>query len=632
MVPQAGSDRSQKRGMARLRSFRDYASQVRIFALLLILCLAILLTGITYLYGGARARLALHLEEQLQRGADIAIKRLGAGPRRSVPSSLQSVLEETGVSRVFLWGGAGGETVFGSGPPSRPPTSAIEGARAGSARLTEFYGDRRQGYYRALLVPMPQDVGERRQVLGVEARADFLGFLHRIRWVIMIGYVGGLTLALVLGVVFIRSILRPYARLASVAKEFRRAEGVTPEEGSADIDFVVSTFQQASEALREKETELSRLYAAERTRAETLERHQQSILGSFSSGVISFKPDLTIAVFNRAARRIFGCSQEEVVGRPCHEVFGGDAEITAVAGEALRQQRIFSRLELSVRRKDGAIRRVGLSSSLLKDAEGKLIGLALLLTDLTDILRFREQAVMRDSLAALGQMSAGIAHEFRNSLGVIMGYAKLLQRSLPSEATNQAYVQEMVSEIDLLEAIISDFLAFARPMQFSPVPVGVKALTTETLDGFRQSMEEARIKMLIDLPEDELTVQADPYALRQALGNLVRNALEAMPDGGELTVRVRPEETESGGAVDVGARMIEICVQDTGPGIPSEDIDRVFIPFFTRKEGGTGLGLALVQKTVLALGGRVWVENREGGGACFTICLPFNERRRVGRG
>lgn len=618
--------------MARFRSFRDYASQVRIFALLLILCLVILLTGTTYLYVRAKSRLALDLEEKLQRGADTAIERLGAGPRESVPSIVQSVLEETGASRVFLWGAAGGETVFGSGPPSRPPTSAVEEARAGSARLTEFYGDRRRGYYRALLVPVPQDIGERRQVLGVEARADLLGFLHRIRWVIMIGYTGGLALAFVLGGLFIRSILRPYVRLASVAKEFRRSEGVAPEEGSADIDFVVSTFQQATEALREKEAELSRLFAAEQTRAETLERHQQSILGSFSSGVISFKPDLTIAVFNRTALRIFGFGEHEAVGRRCHEVFGGDAEITAVAGEALRQQRIFSRLELSVRRKDGAIRRVGLSSSLLRDAEGKLIGLALLLTDLTDILRFREQAVMRDSLAALGQMSAGIAHEVRNSLGVIMGYAKLLQRSLPSEATNHTYVQEIVSEIDLLEATISDFLAFARPMQLSPVPVGVKALTLETLDGFRQSMEDARIKILIDLPEDELTVQADPYALRQALGNLVRNALEAMPDGGELTVRVRPENIESGGAVGVGARMIEICVQDTGPGIPPEDIDRIFIPFFSRKEGGTGLGLALVQKTILSLGGRVWVENREGGGACFTIRLPLSGRRRVGRG
>jgi len=160
----------------------------------------------------------------------------------------------------------------------------------------------------------------------------------------------------------------------------------------------------------------------------------------------------------------------------------------------------------------------------------------------------------------------------------------------------------------------------------------VKALTIETLDGFRQSMEDARIKILINLPDDELAVQADPYALRQALGNLVRNALEAMPDGGELTVRVRPDNIESGGAAGVGARMIEICVQDTGPGIPPEDIDRIFIPFFSRKEGGTGLGLALVQKTILALGGRVWVENREGEGACFTIRLPLTERRRLGRG
>jgi signal transduction histidine kinase len=168
-------------------------------------------------------------------------------------------------------------------------------------------------------------------------------------------------------------------------------------------------------------------------------------------------------------------------------------------------------------------------------------------------------------------------------------------------------------------------------MQLSRVAVGVKALTSETLDGFRQAMEDGKIKLLIDLPQEELTVQADPYALRQALGNLIRNALEAMPGGGELAVKVRSDGAESGGAFGGRAGMVEIIVQDTGAGVPHDDIDRIFTPFFSQKEGGTGLGLALVQKTVLALGGRVGVENREGGGARFSIRLPSHERRRVAR-
>jgi len=618
--------------MSRLRLFQDYPSRVRIFALLLILCLVIQLTGATYLYGRAKEHLARELEDRLQRAAGVAIKRLGPGLHDPALRSLQGVVEETGVSRIFLWGTAGSGTIFGLGPPEHPGMSAVEEARAGTAFLTDFYGDRRQGYYRALLVPLSPDSAGKRRVLGIEARTDLLGFLHRIRWVIIGGYTGGLLLALALCALFVRSILRPYARLTSVARDLRRAEGVVPQEGSVDIDFVVSTVQRATEALREKEGELSRLYAAERNRAETLDRYQQTILGSISSGVISFKPDLTIVVFNNTARQIFGIGEDEAVGRSCREVFGEDAEITAVAGEALRQQRIFSRLELSVRRKDGALRRVGLSSSLLKDGEGNLVGLALLLTDLTEILQFREQAVMRDSLAALGQMSAGIAHEFRNSLGVIMGYAKLLQRKRSTdEDSSHAYLQEIVSEIDLLEATLRDFLAFAKPMQLSRVAVGVKALTSETLDGFRQAMEDGKIKLLIDLPQEELTVQADPYALRQALGNLIRNALEAMPGGGELAVKVRSDGAESGGAFGGRAGMVEIIVQDTGAGVPHEDIDRIFTPFFSQKEGGTGLGLALVQKTVLALGGRVGVENREGGGACFSIRLPSHERRRVAR-
>ena len=618
--------------MIRLRIFRDYASQVRIFALLLILCLVILLTGATFLYARAKQHLARELENQLQRAANLAVARLDIGPQAAGAWGLERVLEETGVSRIFLWGGTGNETITGSGPSVRPPFEAVGEAKAGRPGLTDFYGDRRQGYYRALLTPVPGDSREERRVLGIEARNDFLGFLHRIRWLIRVGYTSGLMLALVLGGLFIRSILGPYAKLTSVARDFRQAEGVPQIDGSADIDFVVSTFQRATDALREKEAELSRLYAAERTRAETLERYQQAILESISSGVISFKPDLTIAVFNKTASQIFGFGPEEAAGRLCQEVFGDDAEITAVAVEAMRQQRIFSRLELSVRRRDGALRRVGLSSSLLRDAEGSVFGLTLLLTDLTEVLQFREQAVMRDSLAALGQMSAGIAHEFRNSLGVIMGYAKLLQRRLSSEDTNHAYLQEIVSEIDLLESTLKEFLAFARPMQLARVPVRVTALAVEALDGFTQAMETGKIKILTDLPQEELTVQGDPTALRKALGNLIRNALEAMPGGGELAVRVRSQGHNPDSDAERRAKMVEIIVEDTGPGIPPEDIDKIFTPFFSRKEGGTGLGLALVQKTIVALGGRIHVENREGGGASFTIRLPSHERRRVGRG
>jgi PAS domain S-box-containing protein len=604
---------------------------VRSSVLLLILGLVVMLVGATYLYGSAKRHLARELDEQLQRAAALAIARLGvAAPRADAPD-LRSVLTETGISRLFLWEVAGGETILGSGPSARPPVRAVEEARARGARFTDFYGDRHQGYYRALLVPVSPGSGEIRRILGVEARSDFLGFLHRIRWVIIAGYASGLALTLVLGALSIRSILGPYTRLTSVARDFRRAEGDIVNESPENLDLLVSTVQRAMEALREKEVEFSRLYAAERTKAETLERYQQTILGSLSSGVISFKPDLTIAVFNKTAARIFGIAGEEVVGRPCHEVFGADSEIAAVAGEALRRQRIFSRLELSVRRKDGAVRRVGLSSSLLQDSDGNLIGLALLLTDLTEILQFREQAVMRESLATLGEMSAGIAHEFRNSLGVITGYAKLLQRGLASEDPGHDYLREIVSEIDLLEATVRDFLAFARPVQLSRVPVAVNALVIESLDGFRQAMEEGHVKLLTDLPQEQVTVLGDPQALRQALGNLVRNALEAMPQGGELTVRVRQSDPGASGAQDAHRGTAEISISDTGPGIPPEDLKRIFTPFFTLKEGGTGLGLALVQKTVLALGGRVDAENREGGGARFTVRLPVNERRGVGR-
>jgi len=616
--------------MSRPRVLRDYPSQVRVFALLLILCLVILLTGATYLYGRAKGHLDRELEERLQRAADIAMARLGVGSWSVAAPQLREIPEETGVSRLLLVEVDGRESVIGSGPSPRPPRAAIDSARAGRTLFTGFYGNRREGYYRALLVSVPGADGTGRRVIGVEARSDFLGALARIRWLIIVGYTSGLALALALAALFIRSVLRPYAALTSAARTLRRAEGEAADEGMVDIGFVVSTFQQATDALRQKEAELSRLYAAERTRAETLERYQQAILGSLSSAVISFKPDLRIAVFNKTAGQIFGIDPAEAIGKSCVEVFGEGAEITAVAEEALRAGRIFSRLELAVRRRDGAVRRVGLSSSLLKDADGALVGLALMLTDLTEILQFQEQAAMRDSLAALGQMSAGIAHELRNSLGVIAGYAKLLQRTLPADDASRTYLQEILSEITLLEATLRDFLAFARPAQFARVPVPVGGLIGETLEGFRQALGDGKVKPRIDLPQEALVVLGDANALRQALGNLIRNAIEAMPNGGELAVRARGRTFERGEPAAAQPAVVEIVVEDTGPGIPQDDLGRIFTPFFTRKAGGTGLGLALVQKTVVALGGGVSVENREGGGARFTIRLPAAQGRDQG--
>jgi len=620
--------------MVRWPRLLDYASQVRLFALLLVLLLIALLLGTTYLFGQTKLRLEGELEAKLRVFAKAVSERLRADPgwppgraplSPEVALALLAFKDEAQVSRVTLKGRQKEETLFGLPGPLVVPPALLAEAWGGKAVFSDFSRNPTGGYARTFLFPL-QERGRVVGVLAIEARADFLGFLQRIRWVMVAGYGGGLLLAVVLGYLFIRSILKPYALLSSAARDFTALSRVPVTEAEGEIEFVTRTFQKMIDALREQQAELERLYEAERKRARDLESYQEYILGSISSGVISLKPDFTIIVFNRTAQQIFGLSEEEVLGRSSQEVFGENGEITILAEEAFRLKRLHSRLELAVKRRDGTPVWIGLSSSLLRDEEGAIVGLTFLLTDLTEILKLREQVMLKESLATLGQMSAGIAHEFRNSLGTILGFAKLLQKKLPPDDPSSAHVQAIIAECGGLEAVLRDFLAFAKPDQLHLTEVDLPGLVEDCLASHRQALEVSGIRVSLKTPPHDLFIQADPTVLKQAFVNLIRNACEAMPEGGELRVEVKGlREEESHG------RWVQVTVADTGPGIPEEDRERIFAPFFTTKEGGTGLGLALVQKAVVAHGGRVEVEGQVGKGSAFTVILPYGERRRTPR-
>ena len=629
--------------LKRAKSLLDYASQVRLFGLLLLLLLVALLPGITYLFSQTKLRLERGQKEKLELVAKLASKQISADPgwregslSQGAVSGLLALKSEAGAHRLILWDRRGGELVLGPADPLRPPTPSIEAAWAGRMTLSDFYWDKAGGYYQALLLPLKEEGGEIAGLLAVEERADFLGWLRQLRWALVLGYGGALLLALLLFVLFVRSILRPYAQLSSAALDFTRlspalsrveVEDPSPQEGG-DMEFVTQTFQKMIDALKEQQAELSRLYTAEQKRARDLQAYQEYILGSISSGVISLRPDLTIIVFNRTAQQIFGLEESEVLGRSCREVFGEEGEITRLAEEAISRQRIHSRLELSIKRRDGGPIWIGLSSSLLKDGEGNIVGLTFLLTDLTEILMLREQVMLKESLATLGQMSAGIAHEFRNSLGAILGFAKLLQKKLPPQDPGSAHVQDIIAECGNLEAVLKDFLAFAKPEKLQMSQVDLNVLIIDSLEAYRQRLEGAGVKIRLSLPPEGLSIQADSVALKRALVNLIRNAAEAMPEGGELGVEARIRGHD---ASEPYGRWVEIVVADTGCGIPEEDQERIFTPFFTMKEGGTGLGLALVQKAVVGHGGWVEVESRLGKGSTFRVLLPYGERRRTPR-
>lgn len=233
--------------------------------------------------------------------------------------------------------------------------------------------------------------------------------------------------------------------------------------------------------------------------------------------------------------------------------------------------------------------------------------------------REREQARL-EHLAEVGLLAGGLAHEIRNTLNAMHSQIALLRKQLPPQAgpacERTALLERAVVE---LEQLVSEFLAFARPAKDQPQDVDLAGLIVELLDFVALDLEQGRVTAVTELAPNLPAVYVDPGKLKRALLNLLINARQAMPDGGTLTVRAWPD----------GAGQVLIEVRDTGCGIPEEDRPHIFQTFFSTRPGGTGLGLAVVKRTVEDFGGRIAFESEVGRRTTFRVSLPTAERRRV---
>jgi signal transduction histidine kinase len=239
-------------------------------------------------------------------------------------------------------------------------------------------------------------------------------------------------------------------------------------------------------------------------------------------------------------------------------------------------------------------------------------GAICLFSDLTNVVELEEQLRLKDTLARLGELTAGLAHEFRNGLATIHGYSRLLDPdSLP--APYRPYVEGIRQETDALGQIVTNFLNFARPQNISFQPVGLGRIAQRAVDDLRRELPDGTTT---DVTGDFADIQGDEVLLRQMFGNLVRNAAEACDASGK-----RPEIVIRGD-VDPGRSVCRVIVDDNGPGIAESDRHRVFQPFFTTRSRGTGLGLAVVQKIVVTHNGRVTVGTSAAGGASIEVVFP----------
>jgi two-component system, NtrC family, sensor histidine kinase PilS len=364
--------------------------------------------------------------------------------------------------------------------------------------------------------------------------------------------------------------------------------------------------QDADQSLREKEQGLNHLRA-----------FHENIVHSISSGVFTTDERGQITSFNPAAVEATGYGVEQVQGRPWREVFNwhpdqqGDEQIEAGAANM--------RFEVECKRADGNRLVLGMTLTPLHDRGGET-GLVGVFKDLTQIRDLEEEMRRKDWLASLGEMSAGMAHEIRNPLGALAGAMQMLRKDLQADETSQRLMDIAVREANRLDNIITEFLQYARPPALDLAEYDLNKILAETLDLVQhEARTRTNITIVTSLADGALLGQVDQDQMKQVFWNLATNAFDAMPKGGQLTIATGCRKIDAGGRK---AEVVEISFEDTGEGIPKKHLDKIFLPFFTTKKQGSGLGLAAVHRIVDLHGGWIKVDSQEHQGSRLVVCLP----------
>jgi PAS domain S-box-containing protein len=392
-----------------------------------------------------------------------------------------------------------------------------------------------------------------------------------------------------------------------------------PAAGS-DVDLVLGTMKEVVSTLKDSETRYRHRATAAEADAQWHRVTHEQVLASVPSGIVAFDVDGRVTQLNRSAEMLLATERRHAIGRTVGAVLGRDDALAAIAEEVVLHGRTAAGVELQREGDEGEPRWIGASSSVIRASDGTLLGGILLVTDLTETKRLREQMGLKDRLSAIGEMSAGIAHEIKNSLHSLNGLANLVREDLGAADPGPA-VGGILAEVRSLESLVREILEFSKPSQLHKQAVVLDELLRETEASIAAAARDAGVAVRLELGAAS-PVLADRDALRRVFLNLALNAVEAMKAGGALTITSRSSELPDG---EAKVPAVRIAFRDTGPGIPDADRARVFTPFYSTKREGSGLGLALAHKTVTDHGGRLSLHSRVGVGTEFVVQLPKGE-------
>ncbi len=448
---------------------------------------------------------------------------------------------------------------------------------------------------------------------GPKSIYSFLYVLCVTAACVLLPRVGSLAIAatgslLYAGLVFARTIF-PMTAFLEPPHETTALEVLTMFLNAATFLVVAIVAGSLAEQYRATRQELE----TQRRDLQDLQAFKEVILRSAGSGLIALGRDHTITALNQAAEAITGRNAGEAIGLPWTRLVGPSFLITAIEAEIADHPTTSVRHEATLERPDGVRVPVRLTFSELRSGDGKRLGLVCACEDLTEIRDMEGRFRQADRLATLGRMAANMAHEIRNPLASMTGAVEALTSGPAGGDERERLNQIVARESDRLNRIIGNFLEYARPAPLILSPMDVAEALEEVLFLLEHRDLPPGLKIVREFPPS-LVWHADTQQLREAIWNLCLNAVESMPEGGELRVTA---------GLDVG--LLRIAVSDTGGGIAAADLPHIFEPFFSTKPGGNGLGLALVHRIARDHHGDVDVRTVLGLGTTFVLTLPSGE-------
>ena len=355
------------------------------------------------------------------------------------------------------------------------------------------------------------------------------------------------------------------------------------------------------------------LFQSYRTTRASLSRIQafsDTLVENMPIGLVAVDTQYRVASVNAAGAAVLGLPSLDVTGKSGRDVL--PEELWFQLQELEEQDRAVDR-ELVCTLHNGHVVPLEISAAALADESGRIQGTIILFKDLSEVKSLREEVERNQRLATVGRLAAGVAHEIRNPLSSIKGFATYFKERYREVPEDQHIADIMIQEVDRLNRVVTQLLEFARPVSISRKQISLKEFIVDSLKLVERQAAENGVSVEADLPENGAAAHLDPDKLNQVLLNLYLNAIEAMTDGGRIIVNLEKDEQKN---------RVEIRVSDTGSGIPESELSHIFDPYFTTKPTGTGLGLAIAHNIIQGHGGEIHTESRVGVGTTFRILIP----------